>query len=511
MALMCLSRMGEYNSKNINRNSEYRRTIKYLGIFGGAQGISMFLSLVRNKATSVLLGAAGLGFIALYNRTIQMFSECTNLSLSFSAVRRLSDAYENDDESALQECIRVVRSIAFLTGLAGMLLFFVLSPLISNWIFGDQEYYMKRFLMLSPVVLFMAVSGGELAVMRGTRELNRVAVYTLWSAVSSVVIAVPLYYIRGLGGIFPAIFLISFSQMAGALYLAARKYRYSISPFSFSLLRKGGEMIRLGAGYIYSSILTSCSVWFICKCLSGMANDAVTGYFAATLVLITLLPSILFAALDSDYYPRLSGLFARREERNAMVNGQIEVHLLVQAPLILGFVVMLPEFLPLLYSEEFLPALMMTQVAMLGMLFHTIAYPVSFMPLSGGDSFTFFVQESIYNVAFVAFVVVGYDNWGLSGVGGGMLLLRVLDFVVVYSIARFKYGFLFSRRVLFCTIVQMLLFAAVLCAVLYSGDGVVMWTVGVSAVSFSALISLYVLSKHSNIFNKIYKRLLRKN
>lgn len=502
--------MNEIGSKKVNNDSEYQRTIKYLGIFGGAQGISMFLSMVRNKATSVLLGAAGLGFIALYNRTIQMFSECTNLSLSFSAVRKLADVYENGDEKELLSYVKVVRSIALLTGLSGMLLFFLFSPLMSNLIFGDQEYYLRRFLMLSPVLLFMAVAGGELAVMRGTRELNKVALYTLWTAVSSVVIAVPLYYFRGLGGIFPAIFLTAFLQMTGALYLSTRRYRYRVSPFSFSLLRKGCDMIKLGAGYIYSSIMTSFSVWFICKSLSDMADDTVTGYFSAAFVLIMLLPSVLFAALDSDYYPRLSGVFGRREERNAMVNGQIEVHVLVQAPLILGFVVLLPEFLPMLYSEEFLPALQMTQVAMLGMMFHAMAYPISFMPLSAGDSLTFLVQESIYNAALVLLVLFGYECCGLYGLGLGMLLLRVLDFAVVFLIARFKYGFVLSRRVLKCQLMQLLFFVVVLSAVLFIADGILMWALGIGAVCCSALASLYVLSRHNSLLNKICKRLLRK-
>lgn len=502
--------MSETGNKKVNNDSEYQRTIKYLGIFGGAQGVSMFLSIVRNKATSVLLGAAGLGFIALYNRTIQMFSECTNLSLSFSAVRKLSDTYENSDEEELLDCVKVVRSIAFITGLSGMLLFFVFSPLMSNLIFGDQVYYMRRFLMLSPVLFFMAVAGGELAVLRGTRELNKVALYTLWTAVSSVVIAVPLYYFRGLGGIFPAIFLTAFMQMAGALYLSTRRYRYRVSPFSFSLLRQGYDMIKLGVGYIYSSIMTSFSVWLICKSLSDMADDTVTGYFSAMFVLIMLLPSVLFAALDSDYYPRLSGVFGRREERNAMVNGQIEVHVLVQAPLILGFVVLLPEFLPMLYSEEFLPALQMTQVAILGMMFHTMTYPISFMPLSAGDSLTFLLQESIYNIAFVLLVLFGYECCGLYGLGLGMLLLRVLDFAVVSLIAIFKYGFVFSRRVLKCQLMQLLFFVVVLSVVLFVADGMLMWALGIGAVCCSALASLYVLSRHNSLLNKIYKRLLRK-
>lgn len=193
-----------------------------------------------------------------------------------------------------------------------------------------------------------------------------------------------------------------------------------------------------------------------------------------------------------------------------MVNGQIEVHVLVQAPLILGFVVLLPEFLPMLYSEEFLPALQMTQVAMLGMMFHAMTYPISFMPLSAGDSLTFLVQESIYNIALVLLVLFGYECCGLYGLGLGMLLLRVLDFAVVSFIAIFKYGFVFSRRVLKYQLIQLLFFVVVLSVVLSVADGILMWVLGIAAVCCSALASLYVLSRHNSLFYKIFKRLLRK-
>ena len=53
----------------------YGRAVKYLGIFGGAQGVSVLLGMVRNKFASIFLGAAGLGVISLYNRTIQLFSD----------------------------------------------------------------------------------------------------------------------------------------------------------------------------------------------------------------------------------------------------------------------------------------------------------------------------------------------------------------------------------------------------------------------------------------------------
>ena len=81
--------MGESNDNSVEQGS-YGRTVKYLGIFGGAQGVSMLLNLLRNKVASVLLGVSGLSVIAIFNRTIQMFSDCTGLSLAFSAIRTMN-------------------------------------------------------------------------------------------------------------------------------------------------------------------------------------------------------------------------------------------------------------------------------------------------------------------------------------------------------------------------------------------------------------------------------------
>ena len=495
--------------KNKDIKGSYGRTIKYLGIFGGAQGISMFLNLVRNKVASILLGANGLGLIALYNRTIQMFSDCTNLSLSFSAVRSLSYAYENEDEGTVEHCVKVIRSIAFLTGIVGMLLFLICSPLIANWIFGRYTYYLSRFIMLSPVVLFMAVSGGEIAILRGTRQLNKIALYSLLTAVAGVLFAVPLYYIKGLGGIFPAIFIIAFVQMVALLRFSTKRFCYRIKPFSMSLIYEGIDMVKMGAGYIYASILTSCSIWLICKALSEIGNGAVTGLFSAGYVLISMLPSVLFAALDSDYYPRLSGVFRKKGERNVMVNEQIEVHLLVQAPIILGVVVILPQLLPMLYSAEFSPAIKMTQMAMFGLLFHTLTYPISFMPLSKGDSFVFLVQESAYNIMFVVLVVLGYHQYGLRGIGVAMFLVRAIDLAVVYFISNRKYDFVLSWRVVKFFLINLLLYAIVLYTIL-NMSGVRAFVVAAGCVACSGLVSLYMLAKHETFLYKVYKRLFRK-
>lgn len=490
---------------NKGTSGEYGRVVKYLGLLGGAQGLSLLVNLLRNKIASTLLGAVGLGLIGLYNRTVQMFSDCTNLSLSYSAIRKLSDTYENATAEDLAHYVKVTRSIALLTGIVGMLLFVMFSPLVMKYISDGSDYSSWYFVALSPVVLFLAVSGGEVAVLRGVRQLNSLAIYTLWSSFVALLVAVPVYFFFGVAGILPSILIIALLQMLGVLYNSVRLFEYKVAPFSLRLLRDGVEMLKLGAGYIYTTILTSCSVWMIYSMISNIGGDAELGLFSSGYLLLSMLPSVLFAALDSEYYPRLSGAFGNVKVRNTMVNEQIEVHLLVQTPIILAAVAVLPFLFPILYSGEFLPAVAMTRFAMFGLLFHILTYPISFMPLSKGDVLVFILQETVYNVANVTLVIIAYRFWGLEGVGIALLLARMLDLTVAFSISYFRYGFRLSPCSLGYAFASLAFAVMAFCSV-FCMHGLLSWICSSVVVLMSVAFSGYFLARHGDIFNKILKR-----
>ena len=494
------------STKKNNATGEYGRVVKYLGLLGGAQGLSLLMNLLRNKISSGLLGTVGFGLIGLYNRTVQMFSDFTNMSLSYSAVRKLSDTYENATSEKMLHFVKVTRSIALLTGIIGMLLFLMFSPLVIKLFAEGGEYSQWYFIALSPTLLFMAVSGGEIAVLRGARRLNSLALYTLWTSFVALAVALPMYYFWGVDGILPSILIVALLQMLGVLYHTLRLYAYKVSPFSKSMLRDGVEMLKLGAGYIYTTILVSFSTWMVYSMIFKIGGDSELGLFSSGYLLLSMLPSVLFAALDSEYYPRLAGAFGNVNVRNAMVNEQIEVHSLIQTPIILSVVFLLPFIFPILYSNEYLPAVVMTQAAMFGLLFHILTYPISFMALSKGDVLVFILQESVYNIANVVLVIGGYYFFGLRGVGFAILLVRMVDFIVVFSITYFRYGFRLSqcsKKYLFMN----MLFALMLFCSVFFLSGVVAWMLSSVAVLLSIVFSAYYLARHGDIFNKILRRL----
>ena len=503
-------------NKGQNRDShaEHKHTIKYLGIFGGAHGLSIMLNMLRTKISSEILGAVGQSIIALSNRTVQMFSDGTGLSIAFSAVRKISDTYDNCDAAELAKCIKVVRSIAFLTGIIGMLLMFVTTPLLCNWVFEDSsQYYLPRIMLLSPVVLFMAVSNGEIAILRGTRHLNKIAIYTFATSLISLVIAVPLYYFIGIGGIFLAIFMTSFLQMSLLLSFTLPNYKYRVSPLSFSLLRQGYDMVKLGAGFVFASVFNALSMWLVCTLLSDVGDGKSAGLFSAGFAMITLLPGMLFASLDSEYYPRLSGVAANTQACNAMVNEQVEVQLLVQPPLLIAFTVAMPVLVPLLYKGEFYPAVAMAQLAMFGMFVRAMTFPISFLPLSKNDTLTYVLLEGVYSVLFVLLIVVGFYYGSFAGIGAGIALLHTIDFMMVYLVARFRYGIRLSRNVVCYFLLQLPLFIAVITAACLMREGWCYWLVGGVCTLLSFAAALYLFSRMVTVpaaVQRFVNRLLKK-
>ena len=155
-------------------NNSYRHILKYMGIFGGVQGLNILMSIVRNKVVAVLLGTAGMGLISLFNATVRLVSDSTNLGLSMSAVRELSAAYEQGDEERLKHRIQIIRMWVALTAIAGMLLCILLSPLLNRFTFSWGNHTL-HFVALSPTIAFLALAAGETAILKATRQLRQLA------------------------------------------------------------------------------------------------------------------------------------------------------------------------------------------------------------------------------------------------------------------------------------------------------------------------------------------------
>ena len=206
-----------------NEKGAYGQVLKYTGIFGGVQGLNVIVSLVRNKLAALLLGPAGMGLVSLFNSTVAFISQATGFGISMSAVRHISELTESGDEAQRAYYIKVVRAWSILAALLGVLVCVAIGPFLSSYTFAWGNHTL-HFILLSPIVGMLAVTGGEMAILKGMRRLRPLALVSVWHVVLALVITVPLYYFFGETAIVPSLVVMALVQMVLTLSFSLRLF-----------------------------------------------------------------------------------------------------------------------------------------------------------------------------------------------------------------------------------------------------------------------------------------------
>lgn len=468
----------------------YSHVLKFTGLFGGVQGLNVVIGLVRNKFVALLLGPGGMGLVSLFNTTVQLISQATHLGISFSAVRHISEYYDAENTEKVAHYVKVVRGWCLLTALVGMLVCVVLGPFLSSATFSWGDHTL-HFVLLAPAIGMIAITGGETAILKGQRKLGALALVQIVAALASLVISIPIYYFFWQAGIVPVIVLMAFVTMCATLWFSLRLFPLQFGG-TYGILGEGMEMVRLGVAYTLAAVIGTASEMLIRSYLNVVGDLDVLGLYNAGYMLTITYAGMVFSAMETDYYPRLSAVQHDIQATNETVNRQMEVSLLLVSPMLAALIIALPVVVPLLFSQEFLPVVGMAQVAALAMYMKVLTLPVAYITLARGYSLSYLFLETSYFVAFVILFFFGYRYWGLFGTGVAITLAHVFEFLLVNAYAYKKYGYRSSATVYGYAIVQgaLGLLAYILTLVV---DGYLYWAVGALIVMLSGLLSLKAL------------------
>ena len=319
------------NDTEKTRNS-YTHVLKYTGVFGGVQGLNIIIGLVRSKLVAVILGPAGMGLASLLNTVANFVSQATNLGISFSAVKHLSEIFDSGDEQRIQEFVKTVRAWSMVAALAGAAVCMAAAPLLAGYAFGG-EGHAWQVMALAPTVAAMALTGGETAILKGARRLRELALLQVAMVVMSLAIAVPIYLLMGIGGIIPVITLTALAALVVTARFSLRLYPLSLR-CARRTLGEGTDMVRLGLAFIMSGVFGSGAEMIVRSFLNTAGGLDIVGLYNAGYVLTVTYAGMVFTAMETDYFPRLSAVNHDTEAVNTAANRQIEVTLLIIAPML---------------------------------------------------------------------------------------------------------------------------------------------------------------------------------
>jgi O-antigen/teichoic acid export membrane protein len=469
----------------------YKHIFKYTGLFGGVQGLNILIGLVRNKIIAWLLGPTGLGLISIYNTASALLQNSTNFGLQMSGVREISRAFDNGDAELMNRHIRILRLWSLIAALLGFVVCIAASNFLSQWAFSSNDYTLE-FILLSPVVAMAAISGGETAILKATRRLKQLAKISVGGVIGALAVSVPLYFKFGNDGIIPSLIIIAVVQMVLATTYSYRYYPPKII-FNTKELRAGKTMISIGIAFVIAGIFGSGAEFIIRAFLSDMSVSLAGLYNAGYMITMTY-AGMVFAAMETDYYPHLSAVCNNTDKMNGAANRQIEVSLIIVAPMLVVLMLSLPILIPLLFSGKFLPIIGMTQIAVIAMYFRAVNLPVAYIMLAKGDSKSYMLLELVYDILIVLAIIIGYNNWGLDGTGIALAVAGLADCICVVGYCSWKYDFVLSNRLFDDFFVQLLIGLITLLAVKFL-TGWLYWFAGLMLVSASIYESLKMFKR----------------
>ena len=80
-------------------DTSYEQALKSTGIVGGAQFLTILITVVKTKIVALLLGPAGVGVLGLLQGIVDMIRNATGLGIHFSAVKDVAAANASADRA----------------------------------------------------------------------------------------------------------------------------------------------------------------------------------------------------------------------------------------------------------------------------------------------------------------------------------------------------------------------------------------------------------------------------
>ena len=478
--------------------SSYRQIMKATFLFGGVQVFIIFFAMIRVKFVAVLLGTTGVGIMGLLNAPLQLLIALTGLGIAFSAVRDISSAHATGDLEKVSKSILVLRRWSWFTGLLGLLITASLAPWLSQWAFGNKNYTWS-FILLSITLLFQAISRGQGTILQGTRRLKDMALASVLGAMFGLITAIPLFYFFKIDGIVPSMILAAITTLILSWYFARKVVLEKVEIPLKETFILGKNMVKLGIVISLTGLIGSFISYILISFISKMGGVEQVGLYNSGWSIIGQYTGLVFTAMLTDYFPRLSAINEDNQKVRTLINQQAEMVALILSPLLILLIIAMPLIIRVLYTPAFLPIVMFSNWIVLGIFLKGIAWPIGFIFPAKGNIKLFGSIELAAMIFSLTSDMTGYYLGGLEGLGISFIINYLFGLSVTYFFANRRFEFYFSRTTikLFFVTLSLVLLAFVSAYIkghlftYYFGSGVLFLSITYSLISIQNRIKIF--------------------
>jgi O-antigen/teichoic acid export membrane protein len=438
-----------------------------------------------------------MGLNGLFMASLNLIKTISGLGISESAVRDISKAHSSGDTEHIGRTFTVFRRWIWITAALGIAITILFSPLLSKISFGNTDHTLS-FIFVSVTFLFGALSGGVYTFLRGTRQIKYLAQANIIGAIAGLVAALPVFYFYGIEGVVPAIILTALGNYLVSLYFR-NKVKFTHAKISWAeTFSLGKPMVQLGVSLTLINLMTTAIAFALSAFISKTGNLSDLGLYNAGQSIVEGYVGMVFTAMATDYFPRLSGVISDDAKWKQLVNEQSELVIIILSIVLVLLISTTPILIRILLSKEFMASQDYILWAVLSIPLKGLVWVTGFVILAKGHNKLFLKVEVITNLILLGLNVLCYHFYGLNGLGISIIISYFIFTIIMIAVLKSKYGFDFSNDVVMLTLKCLLALSLCLASIKFLGYPKAYYIEAV-IVLVTIAYSLYELNKRVNL------------
>lgn len=496
-----------------SQKTSYKAILKSSAIFGGTQIFTILINLIRGKVIAVFLGPAGMGVAALLTTTANMIQQFSSCGVNMTAVKDVSQANESQDQRNISDTLGNIRLLMILLGVIGLLFSLLFAKQLSIFTFGNNDYFV-HFKLLSIFIFLSTIANGELSILQGNKKLRKIALASIAGPLCGLLIGLPFYYFLGENGIVPGMLALSFCSLCVNIYLNKdnfylKKFLHVITLVEFTNASK--RMISLGAVLMVTVLLGTFSTYFLNIFITKIGGVGDVGYFQSANSMTNQYLGLVLTAMSIDYFPRLAAISDNKLKINELVNNQLEIVLLLVAPIITAFMLFSPLAVKILLTSKFLVIVPLLNAMAMGAFFKAASYPLGYISFAKGDKRAFFWMEGIFgNFLQLSINILFYYFFGLKGLGYSFIIIYIIYFIIVSVVTNRRYQFQFNKSSLKLIAILGLGCISVFLLVTLIENFIVKYMLAIIVLMILSFFSVFELDKRISFIKTLVSKLHKK-
>jgi antigen flippase len=437
---------GDNYERFLERSREttsHAEALKSTSIIGGSTVIVMLIRMVRTKALAILLGPGGVGLEAIYDSIVTLSKTTCDLGISSAGVRQIASAVGSGSQPVIAATVFTLRRVCLVLGFIGALMLFLSRRSVSRLAFGNADHAFDIGL-LSIILLFGAVMGGQGALLQGMRRIGELAKMNMLGALAGAAVSIPIVFVWGRAGI-PVYMVLASGVGVVISWLYVRRVKIERVKIPFrQIAAEAGSLLKLGVAFLCSGLMTTGALFLLRLFVIRQEGIYGAGQFQAANALAMVYVGFVLQAMGTDFYPRLTAVASDDRHCNRLVNEQAEISVLLTLPGVLATLALAPWVIKIFYSSKFGEAATVLCWQVAGTFLQVSSWPMGFILLAKGRAAVFFWTDLAAYSVYVALGWFGLKLFGLPGTGMAYLGLYVFYWCLIYSVVQRLSGFALS-------------------------------------------------------------------